>query len=169
MRRRGLEPMELLNWEQRARSPYSCFVFGFVLVLAMLPALAMIQLPLQGWLCPGLFSAFFLFWCFSFIYGFVKNEVWRFGIRDNVIWWDWPRWPRSAGFIPLDDVCKVIIHEGAGKLTVTTRDGTSRRIPCYASRQVRAILSEHYPNVAIEFHRKRRIEGFQAAADSQLA
>jgi hypothetical protein len=143
--------MELLNWEQRARSAYGCFGFVFVLVLAAFPLLALIEVPLQGWLCPGLFSAFFLFWCFSCIYGFVKNEVWRFGIRDDVIWWDSPRWPRSAGFIPLNDVCKVTIHEGAGRLIITARDGTSRRIPCNASRQVQAILNEHYPSVAIEF------------------
>jgi|SRR5208283_443351 len=112
----------------------------------------MIEPPAQGWLCPGLFSAFFLFWCFSYIYGFIKNEVWRFGIRDGVIWWDSPRWARSAGFIQLDDVCNVTIYEGEGKLRVTTRDGMTRSIPCCAAAgKLRAIFREHYPSVAIEF------------------
>ena len=59
---------------------------------------------------------------------------------------------RSAGSIRLDDVCKVTIWEGAGKLQVTTRDGASRRIPCCAAAsQVRAVLSGHYPRVTVEF------------------
>ena len=144
--------MELLNCEQRVRSFGGCAGFAFVLFLAGLPALALIELPLRGCLCPGLFSAFFLFWCLSYIYGFIRNEVWRFGIRDGVIWWDSPRWPRSAGFIQLDDVCKLTIYEGGGKLRVTTRNGMTRRIPCCAAaEELRAIFREHYPSVDIEF------------------
>ena len=100
----------------------------------------------------GPIAAFLMFLCFSYIYGFVKNEVWRLGIRDDIIWWESPRWPRSEGFIPLDDVCKLTINDNEGKLEVTTRDGTTRRTRCSAwGQKLRDILRDHYPNVAIEF------------------
>jgi hypothetical protein len=151
--------MGLLSCEQRARSVGGCAVFLLLLVLAGAFTLATIAMYLQSdWsvVVAGPIAAFMVFLCFSYIFGFVKNEVWRFGIRDDTIWWDSPRWPRSAGAIPLDDVCKVTVYEGGGKLEVTMWDGTTRRISCCAAAgKLRAILSEHYPCVAIEFIESR--------------
>ena len=150
--------MELLNCEQRGRSFGGCAVFLSVLLLGGFASFLTLLTFVPDWgarlagIVSGMIAAFMLFLCFSCIYGFVKNEVWRFGIRDNVMWWESPRWPRSAGFIPLDDVCKVTIYEGVSRLKVTTRDGTTRCIPCYAvATNLRSILRDHYPNVAIEF------------------
>ena len=96
-----------------------------------------------------------LFACINHICFFVKNERWQYGIRDNVIWWDSPYWPRSAGFVLLDNVCKVRIRAGTGNLQVTLRDGSTQRIPWNAwppaEEQLRDILTQHYPSVAIEF------------------
>lgn len=153
--------MELLNCEQKARSQGAChaiiisLLVGGCFSLATLGFFSFGVRPWQRTIVFGPIAAFALFRCISRIYAFVNNEVGRFGIRDDVIWWDSPRSPRSAGFIPLGDVCKVSIYEGSSKLRVTMRDGTIRRIPWSApfaaSRQLRAVLSEHYPSVDIEF------------------
>lgn len=93
--------MELMNYEERTRSFKGCAVFLFALFLAGGFSLATIVIFWQrewlGLVIFGSVAAFLLFLCGSFIYGFVKNDVWRFGIRDNVIWWDSPRWPRLRG------------------------------------------------------------------------
>jgi hypothetical protein len=100
----------------------------------------------------GLFAVFLVVLCFSFIFAFISNKVWRFGICDDFIWWDSPRWPRSKGSIPLADVCKIKIWEGLSKLDVTMKNGTSQRIPCFvANRHLNEILNNHYPSVAVEF------------------
>jgi len=152
------EIMELLNCEQRARSFGGCAGFLFVLFLCGGFSFFTLFIFLPDWAARlagtvvGTIAAFLLFACLGFIYSFVRNDVWRFGIRDDVIWWDSPRWPRSAGVIPLDDVSKVTIYEGTNKLRVTMRDGTTRRIPCFAAaKNLRAIFHEHYPSVAVEF------------------
>ena len=147
--------MELFSYEQRARSVTGCAVFLLVLFLAGCFFLVTTAMCLErNWsvIIAGSAAVFLLFLCGSFIYGFAKNEVWRFGIRDNVIWWDSPRWPRSLGFISLDDVCKVTIYDNTHKMKITMRDGKTRRIFCSpAGKKVQAIFREHYPSVAIEF------------------
>lgn len=146
--------MELFYSEQKARSVFGCVVFLFLLFLAVAFILVTIAEAMNKstlTLLPGLASTWLVFWCFSYIYGFIKNEVWRFGIRDDFIWWDSPRFPRSAGSIPLSDVCKVTIYEGSGRMDIITRNGTSQRIPCFRTRKAKDVLSEHYPWVAIEF------------------
>jgi hypothetical protein len=145
--------MELLNCEQKARSVGGCAAFLFALFLCGCFSLPIAGILVRGWgwlaaIVFGPFAAFLLFLlflCVTFIYGLIKNEAWRLGIRDDIIWWESPRWPRSEGFLPLRDVCKVTINDNEGKLEVTTRDGTTLRTRCCSwGPKLRAILRDHY-------------------------
>ena len=151
------EPVELFYRELKMRS-----VFGYLAVPVIIVALGLGIVMLMGgcmmqeWLPRfgfGLFGLSLLFLSISFLYGFARNEVRRFGIRDDAIWWDSPRWPRSSGSIPLDNVNKVTILEGE-KLLVTMQDGTVRRVPWRVMGETaRTVLIEHYPHVAVKFIR----------------
>ncbi len=100
-----------------------------------------------GGLAVGMFFAFI---SLSFLYGFVRNEVRQFGIRDDAIWWHSPRWPSSQGSIPLVDIRAVTIWQNGSKLDVTLCDGKSRRVPCYAnSRRLEAVFRDKFPNIAV--------------------
>ena len=150
--------MELLNCEQKARSVGGCAAFLFALFLGSVFSVCTLLILIPDWavklvgLIFGSIGIFLLFLCVTFIYGLIKNKAWRLGIRDDVIWWESPRWPRSEGLIPLDDVCNVRINDNEGKLEVTTRDGTTRRTRCCSwGPKLRDILRDNYPNVAIEF------------------
>ena len=153
--------MELLNCEHRARSYDGCGVIVLTLFLGGCFSVLTFLVVVPDWWAKlagiflGTFGAFVLAACICHIYFFVKNERWQYGIRDNVIWWDSPHWPRFAGFILLDNVCKVNICARTGKLQVTMRDGSTQRIPWNAwppaEEQLRDILTQHYSSVAIEF------------------
>ena len=146
--------MELLNHQQRPRSTYGCAVFLFLVFLtgafSLGTAGVLMQKEWGGFWVP-VCTAALLFFCLSYIYGFIKNEVWRFGIRDGSSWWDSPRWPRSAGSVSLDDVRKVTIYEGLSRLEISKHDDTCQRIPCFCPKRVKDVLSEHYPCVAVEY------------------
>jgi hypothetical protein len=159
--------MELLYWEDKARTYGGCAVIIASFFLGSCFSILSLGLFLIGgwaWLpafFSGAFAAFLLFGCIRYIRGFLNNKVERFGICNDVIWWDVPFFPRRAGFIPLNEVCKLTICADAGKLKVTKRDGTIQRIPWSAwnsaAEQLRAVLIQHYPSIAIEFI--ERIEG----------
>jgi len=147
--------MELFYVEHKARSVYGCVSFFLLFFIAggfiLATACAFI---LGGWFFGvlfGMIAAFLVFLCFNCIYGFIWNEIFRFGIRDDVLWWDFPRWPKSTGGIPLDDVCNITIWQ-SGQLKITTRDGTSQRLSlCMPTRKLRKVLNDHYPDVLVEF------------------
>ena len=152
--------MELFYHEMKMRSvwgyiavPFMVIFLGFG-ILMLIGALIGASIGREYWvfeLCLSLAGAFVLFISLSFFYGFIMDDVRRFGIRDNNIWWDSPRWPNSSGSISLDNVSKVTILEGC-KLVVTMRDGSVRRIPWpVMGEAVRTILSEHYSHVAVKF------------------
>jgi hypothetical protein len=152
---------DLLNCERRARSYAGCAVIVATLFLGGCFSALTLLVVVPDWRAKltgiflGTVGVFVLLACISHILSFLKNERWQYGIRDDVIWWDSPYWPRSTGFIPLDTVCKLIIHAGTGKLLITMLDGSTKRIPWNAyypaEEQLRDVLIQHYPSVAIEF------------------
>lgn len=157
----GPQPPELAKLiyrEQKPRSIYGCALALFLVVLTGGFGLATASAFLQGgwtvvFIVPfGLIVAILVFFVFAWSYGFLRNDVWQFGIRDDRLWWYSPFWPHSEGSIPLETVCKVKVREGPSRLEVTMRDGSNHRIPCLgAARAVRDVLVAHYPAVAIEF------------------
>ena len=54
---------------------------------------------------------FLLFLFFSCVYAFINGENWELGIKNNHIWWDYPRWPKSKGSIELKNISKVTIRD----------------------------------------------------------
>lgn len=113
--------------------------------------------------CDGMFRAggvvplavglLLLFLSARCILAFMRGDTWRLTIRDGLLSWSYPRWPKSVGAIDLARVCKATIyHSGGNWLLVTFSDETTQRIMLIGwPRRVRDFIVEHYPHIEVTF------------------
>ena len=141
--------------EFKLRRPDTGIGIAVMVVIAALGTYIAIGALIQHeWLvlwCFGLFAV--VFWVLSVRFGinYYCDDVWRMGIRDETLWWDSPRWPRSKGSVPIVDIREVVIRESQW-LTITTAHGMIHHIEYIGDPGgLRDFLGEHYPDTALKF------------------
>lgn len=143
------------HYTQKGRGLYSLLFTAFVAFLAaafLIIAVASVVSRSPVILIAGPVALFLLFLTVSGLYAFFKGEQWSFHIRDGLLEWSYPRWPKSRGSIALRGVRKVVVNDGVHTLFLTLEDGTTRTIKFFGvGAYLRDYLKESFPHLAVEF------------------
>jgi hypothetical protein len=85
------------------------------------------------------------------VVAFIKDDFQHLIIENDILSWNYSRWPKSKGQIDLSTVCYVRLDSDAS-LSASFTDGTSRRIKVIGSvYEFRDFLRQHYPQIQLEF------------------
>ena len=141
------------EWKQRGLAKGIGTLFC-VLLAAYCAIIAVVLCIHHEWVYLSLMGSVevaFAYYSVRLVISYIYNDAWRIGIRNETLWWDSPRWPKSKGSVPMADVCKVVIRESM-ELAITMTNGTIHRIHLIGDPEgLRDFLCEHYPGVAIKF------------------
>jgi hypothetical protein len=149
--------MELVRFESSGRDADHCLACVVSLIATIIVSTAIACAGDAATYIVGVpVAAMFAVACGGYIYGFAMNFKDDIAVRDDAIWWDSSA-PRSAGTIPIGEMCEVRILQGCERLEILMRDGTSRSVPCVAvgrngvGRRLRDIMIANYPDLTVEF------------------
>jgi hypothetical protein len=86
------------------------------------------------------------------VYSFIKNYEWTLEIKNNILSWSYPMWPKSAGCIDLDNADKIIVNNTSGKLIFRFKNGEKKKLRMVASgHEIYSYLKENFPDIILEF------------------
>jgi len=133
------------SYEQKGLSAYSVLVIALGGILAGFsffshdPIFVVIGVALVVLLCSG-------------IYAFIRGETWSMSIKDGVLTWHYPRWPKSSGSISLSTVLSIVINDCSSSLVIKCAGGEAQKVRLvgHASR-LRDYMATYYPQIAVEY------------------
>jgi len=133
------------EYTQNSRGIYSSFAILFTLFIS-------IGFILTGQIIFMVLGFLLFFFLGRGLISIIRNYQWNTKVENNVVFWNYPKWPKSQGSIDLITIREISIDDAGGYLEFTDHGGDVKKQKIIAPmRRLYLHLQKSNPEIKLEF------------------